>query len=631
MWRLRWPIVALGLLLVIAPSIADAQCDEDFRRVELDKNVGPERNVVRLRSYVCRAEARSDSPKITVEFHRLSDLAASLIIAKQSSAILRELIGSPKVIENEVFKTYSDLLQKFGTLLDIGDMPNEFVLAYRFDAAGAGGSAWGPDELRQKNVRVLTTSNPLEQEYYPAIKEMDALSRKIIPAGLRYFYRIQCSDDRRSSSIGVNAVCNTYDPSKQDMMFWRPMRADDVATYSRKINVFNRRYVSTRSRTSSIRPLPVAVPKVLRLANHFAGDNWPDDFMILRGQGFLDAAFCGNDNQGLQYSMRVVILDVVVIENVSNGTLTINDILGGRSSDSGLRVASSSGSLAGSGNSLGNTIVLAPGEKVLVPIKITLNPNETVINAFRYRQASNEIYRRKGASGFTGNTGYGAPTFKTYVYGREIAIGGFRINDIRVNLPNRSANFMELTWSLEAGSCPYLLSWDSRSEGWADHGKVLHKAPNKEREYTETKMFPGFKQRFRLEEREPEIAFIDEVALSIALKSGETFTLKPANARLAARDGDYLQLYWGDAVDIKFVLPDGIAADDVVESQFSITGFYERYSSIVEQDGSEERRNAGSDSRLMLRGAVQVPQNSLANGPMCPVPARLPTLLAKPF
>jgi hypothetical protein len=52
--------------------------------------------------------------------------------------------------------------------------------------------------------------------------------------------------------------------------------------------------------------------------------------------------------------------------------------------------------------------------------------------------------------------------------------------------------------------------------------------------------------------------------------------LKPSNAKIAARDGDYLRLLWGDMVEIEFVLPDGIAEEDVEESHLTVTGYYLR-------------------------------------------------------
>ena len=167
---------------------------------------------------------------------------------------------------------------------------------------------------------------------------------------------------------------------------------------------------------------------------------------------------------------------------------------------------------------------------------------------------------------------------------------------MRLDLIERAANFMDMSVAYEAGSCPYLLAWDAKERDWVNHGKVLHKAPSKADEYIEAKSFSGFQSQFRIEEREPEVAFIDHAELVVELKTGETITLKPDNPSLAARDNDYLRLYWGDRADIAFVLPDGITKSDVTQSRFLVTGYYRRYSSLLAQGDRRARpqRPAGS-------------------------------------
>src|SRR5262249_14341208 len=225
----------------------------------------------------------------------------------------------------------------------------------------------------------------------------------------------------------------------------------------------------------------------LRLANHLAGNSWPEDFLILTGSPSQDGC-----DTGFYYHMRVAILDTVLIENVSTQPLAIDNIFGGRTNESRLRVATSQVGLSKDTDVLGISIgTLAPGEKVLLPLRIVFGPNELVTNIFAYRQTSSQIYRRKGPNGFSGNiAGYGAPNFKSYTYGPQIAISGFVINGNRVDLAKRSPNFIELTM---------------RSE----------------------------------------------------------------DATIAALDGDYLHLLWGDLVEIEFVLPDGIAEEDVEKSRLT--------------------------------------------------------------
>jgi hypothetical protein len=103
----------------------------------------------------------------------------------------------------------------------------------------------------------------------------------------------------------------------------------------------------------------------------------------------------------------------------------------------------------------------------------------------------------------------------------------------------------------------------------------LHQAPNREQQYTEGRVFPGFKSRFRIEEREPEIAFIDQMELVVLLTDSKTIQLQPDHPKLAARDGDYVRLLWGDKIEVEFALPDGVAEDDVKETHLRVTGYYQ--------------------------------------------------------
>jgi len=85
-----------------------ADCREDPRTVEFDG-----KNIVRLKSYLCTAGER-ETDRVKVEFHRLSDIPAGLIIEKRSSKMLTKAIGYPFIIDNEVYRTYADLLKRFG-------------------------------------------------------------------------------------------------------------------------------------------------------------------------------------------------------------------------------------------------------------------------------------------------------------------------------------------------------------------------------------------------------------------------------------------------------------------------------------------------------------------------------------
>jgi len=549
---------------MVQSGAASAECVEDRRKLALDaagQDVSGD-NVVELRTYSCRGDAGGDNVQVQVELHRLSDLAASIIVEQRSSGTIRRMMGAPKLIANDVLTTYADLLREFGTNVDRNLSPG-----FKIEAAGDGGAAAGSTGDKNE-VRALSGASFSTLLPYPAVDEMEALARKTIPPGLRYFYSVYCEDDE--TDVGTSGSCKTYDRAAVEMKFWRPMRAADVADFSSRMTAYNGKHAGQD-------PNPVALPRELRLARHLAGTNWPDDFMLLVGTTDTDAC-----EAGFHYVARPVTLDIAIIENASDEPVVVDDLLGGRSAESGLRAATPPTAPAGNGTPLGMPVgTLAPGEKVLVPLRIGLGIDEYLVDLFKHRQTSVQIQKKVGAKGFTGNVaGHGAPNLKSYTYGPEIALTGLTVNGTPLDLTRRSVNYIEMTMSAEEGSCPYLTS-EGPDGTWIEHGKVLDKAPRQELAYSDSRSFGGLRSRFRIEEREPELAFIDHAELVVTLRNGEVLALAPDDERLARRDGVDVRLAWGESLAIDFSLPDAVPDGEVVESRLAVSGYYRRYAGLT--------------------------------------------------
>jgi hypothetical protein len=223
--------------------------------------------------------------------------------------------------------------------------------------------------------------------------------------------------------------------------------------------------------------------------------------------------------------------------------------------------------------------------------------------AMRKKRISEDLLKRVATTSFSLNPAkHRVPELGNFSYGPTLSINGVRISGKLITLDQNAENFIGLTFSGKEGSCPYLVSWDGKLQDWVNHGKVLHKGQGKPHEYSETKTFEGFRARFRLEEREPEIAYIDHAELVVALKNGETLALKPDQAKLAARDGNYLELMWGDGAELVFALPQGVAEEDVAESRLTLTGYYERYSNLLAS------ANFSRPTRLKVAPMVPAPK-----------------------
>ena len=507
------------------------------------------------------AERRSRAAlKSEIEFDRLANIPAGMVVAKNSSDRLKQILGTYKIADNDVFATYTALMQQFGEDFETRES------MFSIEAAGRGGEVAVADAVSAKVLRVLSNAN--SSYFYPAVDEAVQANARKIPRGMKYYYDIACKDDDAASG----SVCRN--PLATTQYFWRSMRADDVTSYSERTRAWNKKFGSIDDQG------PFEVPNALKLVNYLAGTSWPEDFVILTGTANQDGCLAG-----FSYSLPQVMLEIALITNLTDRPLAVDNLFGGHSIDTRLRVLSPSATarLASAGDALEPAVgTLAPKETVVVPVRIYLAPNHDAQNLFRYRQTASQTQKRLGTNGFSGNGSFGAPSFKTYVYGPEVAIGGISINGERVDLQNRSANYMEMTMSAEEGSCPYPLSQGAEGSDWIDHGKILHAAPSQDREYTDVRNFSGFRARFRIEEREPEAAFINRAELTVVLKDGRTISLTAGNGKPAAGVG-HRRLFWGQSLQFQFSLPDGVDEKNVIESRLNVTGYYSRYRNLMAQ------------------------------------------------
>jgi hypothetical protein len=602
----------LAAIALILPTACRANCVEDPRKVTLAAG-----HVVQLKSYTCSA-GDSQAQQIKVEFHRFSDLPASLLIGKTPSNLLTKIIGSPRIIENEVFKAYAELLRQFGWTQDAPRKDDVLMSRTQISVNPEGGSDEPDDLIRARKVRTIQgVYGPNDPSNYPAATEITELRKKTVPAGVNYFYSVSCTGEDEPPA--GEQLCKKPDNARITMSFWRPLRPADVADYAKNLRAYNALLKEVKKT-----PWPASIPRNLKLAQYLAGAEWPEDFLFLVGSVKTEA--CGDDEPGIagwEFDAwpRAIFMDAVTVENVSKQPVRIGAFYGLKTSEPRLRVFKASDDQA-AGAALGElSQTLAPGARVLYPTQINLFSNAGLEKIFEHPQVADEVHKKRGLGEIAGTAAHRAPPFKDYVFGPDFDVTGLLVDGRRVELGKTSANFIDITVSAQIGSCPYLVSWDAHDREWVDHGKILHSAHGKGRENTETRVLPGFTSRFRLEEREAELALIDQVELVVALTTGETLTLKSENAKLAARDGDYLQLYWGDAVEIEFALPKHLSEQDIVESRISVTGHYRRYASLMADT---------SVAATCQRAATAIGAMTLMrNVAMCPVSARGPAPLTQ--
>jgi len=597
-------ILAAFLFLVLPPRFARAECVEDFRKVSFDKE-----NHVRLRSFDCRLEAGKPNA-VRIEFHRLSPTVAGLLLAGGTTTMLGRAIGNPKVLSNDVWRAYASLNEKFGEVEKVpgkrsGASSGIILNSERNDAGAASRweSASADDVIDLKKFR--HTEHERQVIDFPAVAEISQLLKKKVPGDLNYTFETQVDCD-----VKKEPMCLKFKKEFLQISFWRPLRPADAANFAASAKDYNARLMKIRKNAEFMKEdlIDAEPPRLLKMMTQLAGDRWPDDFILLKGAySSAPRAMCGDEGaapkvvdldgvDGWRFSIegRLLDLDIALVENLSPEPLVIDALLGKRAGDARLRAASDTEEPGGTAQLDKISETLAPGGRLLVPTRIVLSPfsedDEEESQKFRgaeeesLRKAVDARLREKGFE-MEGDQFKRSPRRRNYVFGPEILLGGVVANGKPLTLLRRhAANMIDLTVTPETGSCPYLLAWDEVERDWVNEGKILHEAPSADRAYAETRRYEGLETRFRIEEREPEIARLSGLRLRLALASGESLTLLPKRPLLA---GGRLDLGWGEAAEIEFALPGTVQPSQVVESELTVEGYYQRYSGMAVNEARE--------------------------------------------
>lgn len=589
---------ALVFLLTLSPTGLLAQCVDQPRNVTLAKDY-----VVPLKSYLCTAGSGADAAQFRVEYYRLTDIAVSLLLANATSAKMKKALGSARLVANDVSRTYADLLKQFGTTKDTTDAVSAFELAPPGPAPADDSSDGGSDKVDLKKLRTLLGFGSPQHTNYPANDEITSLRKKIIPVNLSYYYSILESlptDD--PSCEKSNIVCAKFGRDILTMKFWRYLTLADIDSFAANAKVYNSRLLQIRKDKAAAKydyiTTSIFDGSELKLAKFLANGSLPEDFLPMIGD-YLEAS-CGDSDDlpgiaGWSFGIvpRIATVEAVRFENVSQTPISLGGIFGDKKTDPSL-LAAPFRPAAGAGAAMidSSAVTIAPGQSVLELTNITFSVEPDSLAEFRkYRQSMDAIHARVGANGFSGNvSAYQGPEPKNYIYGPAMAVTGAMVNSVRVDFNEMPApNFVNMTIGYEAGSCPYLYSWNARDQEWIDYGKILHKGQGIANSYTETRTFPGLRTHFRIEEHEPELAHLQRPALFVEFRDGSSQTFSPSGP---ADNAAGMTLMWGEAVDFSFAVPDTVKADDVVETRLEVTGYYDRYAQLLAEQSRHPQASA---------------------------------------
>jgi hypothetical protein len=570
---------ALLAVVLLGQTAAEAQCVKDAREAAFGEGNA------KLVTYLCKPDGEP-AASVRVEFHRLSEAAAAGVLAGKPWPEVARVIGKARVLDNGVAREGLKLYEDFGITEERED-------AFHFQATG--GDATQETEKVSAGVgrRAITYLTYPDTEGLTgqnmALPDEDKLikSSREWPVDMHLYYS---GEDCKPS----NFACYTL---------WRYLKADDLGKFETRWQAMQERLRAENpdfvvSTDDNGEPIPTPGTGPLKLISYLTKNNWPEDFAVVVGS----YNGCGG-GYDFSYYPRQMVLDVAVIENVSSKPMAVGDLLGTQVDNTGLRppappmrgvVAAGVVPIAGAVGQL------APGERVLVPLKMTFVAPKGLANAFigklaDARKIQGEIAKLPAGAVVTETPpGEQAPLSKTkdsfkppllprvtpYLWGPELTLKGLMADGKRIVLDDTSANFLELTAGEGYGSCPFLYSYDEAKATWVSHGKVIDNADDASKEMTQEVEISAFATRFRLAEEELEMSQINRVVLSVTNKDGETLQLMPDDLRLKDKDDRYVRIMGGRAITVSFKLPAGMKAADVATSKLAVTGYYRRYSSM---------------------------------------------------
>jgi len=571
-------IVATVPVLAMATRANAADCLKDHREIVLAKDDNGQQTVIRMREYLCRPATRQDQ-FVRVQFHRLSDAAAHSLLEGKVNGPLGSVFGRHALADNQVAKNYRALLTKFGSSTYEG-----LVASLGIDTPIGGiGTAeklavsQQYTEPQQSPITLPSTSD------MPMINDLIHIRDQTTwPDGYNFFYS-GYSDD-------INAIGATN--------IWRFATTADLVQYNANVSKMTR--LVGKEQASYLRSHFVEM-----IRHVLKKQSLPNDFLIISG----NSNECG-ENFSFEIGGREFLLDVVAIENATGENITLDALLGQEILDTSIRKIDRNETVDQLPREvIGQRGIIRPGEKFVIPIRIFAR---AAANDWfwlygeknRISAESGQIYqkiRRSGRSSFSSKTGLSnistyqrvlrklatsflppsVPSAANYGVGPEIKVAGLSVDGKHLLLEGASANFLNLTVTSGAGSCPILFFSQEGTDDWRRYGKVIHQARGRGRDATQRIRFPGLVRQYRLSEEELEVSHIDSIQVTLELRSGKTRALKSFDTRLRSIDYRYRRIFAGDKLDVHFSLPKGVSSVDVTSTVVEITGYYERYSSII--------------------------------------------------
>lgn len=555
----------------------------------------------------------SGSPTLRISFYELDEALAGSVIANIKFPELQSVIGPFDTIENEVTAAAKVLFDGYGAQTEY-DFSTSNV-SWNIDLNGttiAQKPEDGPDAKRRKQppgprdvrrIPYLTSDSFSLAEKTIVLREIanTILNTTRWPTGYNFIY--SCDDP--STLI----ACTTI---------WRYVNQSDFDPLLLNMREFVRNAGPKRLATRAISTIVPDYERHFKLYGYLAQQGMPADFLSISTN--LESG-CEGDTWNFRYSGRPLTMRFAVVENLTDQPIRVDGFRGMASGAKGLRadsesVARSTGEAASLNLAPQN---LAPRAKLAVPLRLAFSSlaregwnldsakeHYEAIKKSKTRvfEQKVEVSRRNSYVVRKSQDSFGAPTLPAdvaYLFGPELSLVGLSAGGVDYTLPKgepsrstpagnsdlQPSGISNLSLSVrlspvasssgsseDAISCPILYYWNAETSSWVTLGKVLHPAKDADSEMTQVISLPYLETRFRLAEEEPEVSYIRDATLKLSLKDNRQVELRPRQAY-----SRIIPAY--TSIDIDFDLPSGISREDVVSSELSLTGYYERYNPAV--------------------------------------------------
>lgn len=558
-------IARILLLLLIAlwtvPALAlDTECVRRDRQVtRMDSWNKTPKEPETVRGYQCGG--------LRIEFIRLSESAVAML-ERGNSKSLDAAIGAAQLLETTPLRQYREFRERFGTRY-LRKMAEELPYVAKENDA---------------EVELHVIFNPGTgydgSPNYPALTELRSLSQGSWPDNLRIF----------------TSAVESGSPLSGIPTLWRSLSAADLLSFTE-----NARQMDQYLRQISSAPDPGFVVPV---------ENKEFDFLLAASYGsilnelvriqgrhgimdagcnpieFIPAKLSSATPRyfEFQYEMPELLFDALLVRNTTKSAITLAGYRGSKSVGEGIRAIGDKGKTISEIDDLAQNIAIGPGKSVVLPTALLLRATD-LAPCCDY-VSPDEKEARQAVKQYA-QFGYGismaqykVPEYPAYFQLLpSYNVAGLKTSRGNMTFERTRPLRLSFTATVEEGSCPYLMSRSGirRSEPWTDYGKILHSASAVSKKSAHIESIDGAPRAYRLEEREPEIAFIDSVKLTVFYDDGSSANFVPNLDRLKHIDGDEIRIGWGEAFEFEFPVSDSPDRRSASHSELEVVGFYQRF------------------------------------------------------